>query len=1109
MKRFLHRQLYLLPGPPPSAGWVFWTADAEDLQAVYRPALPMGAVKASFVQVVKYDDMDEVSSTGTDFIADPPLPVIGLDQTSPFLDTTLTGTHSNVSGIEVWIDGAFDGLVTLLDSSTWEYVLGVTPNVAFDLELVVRTNGSLAVFDEHPGVIYSPVIPITIQPAYLQEYPGYVFTRASIATDGLPSTGLPADDVDTFASGELRDVSAKTGEDYWYLVEGQRINYIRQSAGDLTASPWVLDNGPTVTPGFADPAGGTAATRCEGPNVFNVAVRQELLSSIPAENVLSVFVSGGDGVRLGQIYTVNPDAAFGALTPSTWERWVVAKTTGTASNQIPRVMGTRDYFSVGGLVQGARDQVVWGAQMEAGHWASSYIPTEATTVTRVDDDLRIQVPEWWTTDVVRFEFVPAFSSAEHIAYGGFTKFWDAGLAFQSEMYLTAISISCAGGSGTFADLTWDAGDVLAFVCDIDAGTFDLYKNDVLHDSLSFATGVLTPGIPIRIGSYLPGFAPFFGLVRVLDTPPEFFPQDFRTLDGYTFTRASTATDGLPSVGLPADSVSSYGSDILRDVSTKTGEVGWFLLEGARTNLILHSAEITTTRSPWASPIGTVTSVRDESDPMGGTEASRLSAPTGINNLLQDRVGTSGVPRAHSLFVRRGPGSGVFQLLVINPTLTRGGTAGTEWSRIQVLTTSTAAGIQMRVIDTSTSGEIPSGARDYVAWGAQVEDNATFASSYIPTTGSAATRLGDDLSANLPEKWCRGILRVLLVPAYSSAQRVASGQHISVLSAYEGARLRLAIIGPDIFVQIETWDGVFTSGVDIGFNAGDEIRFDVDWEASDLLVYLNNALELTVPFTGGWVDSVPVDIGHEDNTEHVHGLLRVEVKDGTGPVFEPWAISGTRFYGDDTDMVVSGGDVVEWSDRSAVGNHLNTNFGAGNPSFGAGFNGGTRGYLECDGIGEALGRASFSWGGAPTALTFATAQHLVTNVNGRRSLVYNGFGQRPSFQETTSNRIAARLFGSTGITPPNDAFLVPRALVARSTQGGTLTYQIGGLAELTAADGSDAHSDGAAICLGSNSGLSGVWAHIRFAGLWILNRNITVHEQNAWLAYSRKNWGLPV
>lgn len=717
----------------------------------------------------------------------------------------------------------------------------------------------------------SPPIPVLPHPAEIVYYPGFTFSRADTTpgsvSDGLPSVGLPADDVDFYTG--LRDVSSKIGvpEDFWYLIEGSRTNNVTES-NNLTA--WGVTGTVTVTPGEAGPNGNDAfrVESLSGTHYISRAVG----TAVGQPRVVTHWLRQGPGSGAYQTLTTfagTGEQARGGTASTSWSRLrlFTAATTGVGAVHL---QDGRNLLASppAGVAAGARDAVVAYVQGEQGYWASSYIATAGSARTRGADILRLALPSWWTTETLKFELVPAWSSAElmaaalpaavlleNVGGGQHIFFGDRSLVGGPAGFGCVLSTATVGSHWTDV-FSVAAGDLLEVEVDWNAGEFSVYQNSVLVETVPFA-GTWTPG-EWGIGrSTVAAGGEVYGLLRILDIPPEWMPQDPQTLEGYTFTRASTATDGLPSVGLPAGDVDSYGSNVLRKVSQagKYGAAsdGWMLIEGARTNVVTNATTMA------GSDAGTVTVTSGQADPLGGTNAHRFETAGGNNyrTLPTPGSGSAGNFVRASVFVRD---ANTFQILgggLSTATNRRavGGTA-TIWERAvvgNITPLDALVSLVMTVSDArnlTSFGGLAQAARDAVYAFPQVEANVRWASSYIPTSGSAATRLGDDLSIDLPERWTGGQLRVEFVPAYSSAERVGATQDICLLREDDEAALEVVVSGSDMIPRLRTWDGVH-DGNPLVWAAGDEVRFEVDWVGGFFSIFINDVYTDDFTFTGGW------------------------------------------------------------------------------------------------------------------------------------------------------------------------------------------------------------------------------------------------------------------
>ena len=205
-------------------------------------------------------------------------------------------------------------------------------------------------------------------------------------------------------------------------------------------------------------------------------------------------------------------------------------------------------------------------------------------------------------------------------------------------------------------------------------------------------------------------------------------------DVVSFTRASSATyvdgDGI---------IQSATTNTPRfDYDPATGESLGLLIEEARTNLVTYSEEFdqwtvginaTVTPNAAIAPDGTLTAERVVFPATSGTFVSNgtVTAGTTFTASVYAKAVTPGTNDTFTFNLGGGPHNASSQF-----------TTTDQWQRFTfTLTPSDLSGNPSLIINNEGDGF----ASDVYLWGAQLEE-ASFSTSYIPTSGSTVTRAAD-------------------------------------------------------------------------------------------------------------------------------------------------------------------------------------------------------------------------------------------------------------------------------------------------------------------------------------------------------------------------------
>ena len=235
--------------------------------------------------------------------------------------------------------------------------------------------------------------------------PRITFTRGSIGTR-VNRNGL----IETIPANQPRfDYDPVTGECKGFLIEEQRTNLLTYSE-DFSQGVWTKHNSSVNSNIITSPDNTSNATKLiENTSNAQHMVYRNLTSSVNTTYTFSFFAksaerqyvlasySGGGlsgdcvvGVSLidGSVTTTSnsPENTSVTKLPNGWYRITLTKTTPSASAFQPRILISRTgSSSQAHQGDGTSGIYIWGAQLEAGAFPTSYIPTTASTVTRSAD----------------------------------------------------------------------------------------------------------------------------------------------------------------------------------------------------------------------------------------------------------------------------------------------------------------------------------------------------------------------------------------------------------------------------------------------------------------------------------------------------------------------------------------------------------------------------------------------------------------------------------------------------------------------------------------------------------------------------------------------------
>lgn len=272
------------------------------------------------------------------------------------------------------------------------------------------------------------------------------------------------------------------------------------------------------------------------------------------------------------------------------------------------------------------------------------------------------------------------------------------------------------------------------------------------------------------------------------------------------------------------------------IDFKDSSEGSLLLEPSRTNLFPYSEDFE--NSDWTKNAGTTITNNYAISPDGTLNASRYLG-TGASG-LGDKFTLSSTSYTISFYVKSNTSENQFcRLIGDSSNISENLLITTEWTRLSY--TFTGSGLSDKtngIFRDSNNNDI-----DILIWGAQLEVGS-YATSYIPTSGSAVTRVADSSSQTVPD----GIIGQTEGSVYIDFLSVNNfeGSSGNLFEIKEDNNNRINIYfsnGTPRLYGIEDSSGVFNQALSL--TTGSVCKLAIKYNSTSTKVFINGSLSHTL------------------------------------------------------------------------------------------------------------------------------------------------------------------------------------------------------------------------------------------------------------------------
>ena len=303
-----------------------------------------------------------------------------------------------------------------------------------------------------------------------------------------------------------------------------------------------------------------------------------------------------------------------------------------------------------------------------------------------------------------------------------------------------------------------------------------------------------------------------------DTNNNFKPLPF------DFSRASSAT-----VVNQSGLIETVGSGTPR-IDFEGNTKGALLLEPQRTNLIKSSGDISTQSTYWLPNQGGTSIQNANTAPDGLNTASQINTfGQQYGGITQPSISVTATAHTYSVYLKAENGTPNIRLIFYDGATFHSSdfTISSEWKRysFQFTPISGSHNIYITCPFTTTS---------FYSWGAQLEEGS-YATSYIPTSGSAVTRVQDACNQTVPD----GVIGQTEGTMFIDFKKEHNALETwSINDGSSSNRVYMGFNNSNFISQVRSSNGAAQASFTTGLNNNTRYKCALAYKLNDFVLYIN-------------------------------------------------------------------------------------------------------------------------------------------------------------------------------------------------------------------------------------------------------------------------------